>query len=357
MSMQNYTTSASRNSIRAAQDMLAHAQPITVLGDFGTQKEMPQNQTDTLVFRRTLPVGAVAAGTTIEGSARYQGTPGSSTGLTASSYLLAEGATPAANTVSFQDVTVQLQQYGILFKFSSKVELLYEDDIPAEMVKLTGETMAEVLEIVRYGVLKAGSTVVYANGTTRVGVNSAISLNALRKAARTLESNRAKRVTSRIAPGVNYATRAIQPAFLVFVHTDAVADVRNLTGFVKVEEYGSFKPVHDMEFGSCEDFRFIKSPLLQPVLAAGAAVGSTGMLAQNATNLDVYPFIVMGEDAWGQVALKGKKAIKPVMLKATQENHANPLGQFGYVGASTWFNAVRLNEAWMARIECAVTAL
>jgi hypothetical protein len=80
MSMQGYSTSASRNLIRAAQDMLAHAQPITVLGDFGTQKEMPQNQTDTLVFRRTLPVGAVAAGTTIEGSARYVGTPGFSTG-------------------------------------------------------------------------------------------------------------------------------------------------------------------------------------------------------------------------------------------------------------------------------------
>ena len=55
-----------------------------------------------------------------------------------------------ANTISFQDVTVQLQQYGILFKFSSKVESLYEDDIPAEMVKITGETMAEVLELVRY---------------------------------------------------------------------------------------------------------------------------------------------------------------------------------------------------------------
>ena len=32
------------------------------------------------------------------------------------------------------------------------------------MTKLTGETMAEVLEQVRYGVMKAGSTVVYANG-------------------------------------------------------------------------------------------------------------------------------------------------------------------------------------------------
>jgi N4-gp56 family major capsid protein len=353
MAIQNYGTVASRNLIRAAQGMLEHAQPITVLGDFGTQREMPQNSTDTLVFRRTLPFGASTVGTTIEGSNRYVGTPD----ISASNFVLSEGVTPNANTIAFQDVSVTLQQYGVLFKYSSKTEQLYEDDIPGEMVKLTGETLAEVMEMVRYGVLKAGSTVVYTNGSSRSGINSAISLNALRKSARTLESNRSRRVTSRLAPGVNFGTRAVQPAYIVFVHTDAVSDVRNLPGFTRVEEYGSFKPIHDREIGACEDFRFISSPLLKPFLAAGASVGSTGMLSVGGSNLDVYPFIIIGEDAWGQVALKGMSAIKPVVLKASQTNHANPLGQFGYVGASTWFATVRLNDAFMARIEAAVTAL
>jgi N4-gp56 family major capsid protein len=352
MAIQNYGTVASRNLIRAAQGMLEHAQPITVLGDFGTQREMPMNSTDTLVFRRTLPFGASAAGTTIEGTQRYVGTPD----ITASNFVLAEGVTPNSNTITFQDVTVQLQQYGILFKYSSKVEQLYEDDIPGEMIKLTGETMAEVMEMVRYGVLKAGSTVIYANGTTRSGLNTPISLNAIRKAARTLESNRARRVTSRLAPGVNFGTRAVQPAFIVFCHTDAVADVRNLPGFTRVEEYGSFKPIHDREIGACEDFRFISSPLLKSFLAAGSST-LNGCLSIGAANVDVYPFLVIGEDAWGQVALKGMSSIKPIVLKASQTNHANPLGQFGYVGASTWFASVRLNDAFMARIEAGVTAL
>lgn len=352
MSIQNYGTVASRNLIRAAQGMLEHAQPITVLGDFGTQREMPQNSTDTLVFRRTLPFGASTTGTTIEGSSRYVGTPD----ITASNFVLAEGVTPNANTISFQDVSVQLQQYGVLFKYSSKVEQLYEDDIPGEMVKLTGETLAEVMEMVRYGVLKAGSTVIYANGSSRSAVNTAISLNSIRKAARTLESNRSRRVTSRLAPGVNFGTRAVQPAYVVFVHTDAVSDIRNLSGFTRVEEYGSFKPIHDREIGACEDFRFISSPLLKSFAGAGSST-LNGMLSVGASNVDVYPFIIIGEDAWGQVALKGMSAIKPVVLKASQTNHANPLGQFGYVGASTWFATVRLNDAFMARIEAGVTAL
>jgi N4-gp56 family major capsid protein len=332
--------------------MLEHAQPITVLGDFGTQREMPQNSTDTLVFRRTLPFGASTTGTTIENSSRYVGTPD----ITASNFVLAEGVTPNANTISFQDVSVQLQQYGVLFKYSSKVEQLYEDDIPGEMVKLTGETLAEVMEMVRYGVLKAGSTVIYANGSSRSAINTAISLNAIRKAARTLESNRSRRVTSRLAPGVNFGTRAVQPAYVIFCHTDAVSDIRNLPGFTRVEEYGSFKPIHDREIGACEDFRFISSPLLKSFAAAGSAT-LNGMLSVGAANVDVYPFIIIGEDCWGQVALKGMSAIKPVVLKASQTNHANPLGQFGYVGASTWFATVRLNDAFMARIEAGVTAL
>lgn len=353
MAIQNYSTVASRNLIRAAQGMLEHAQPITVLGDFGTQREMPMNSTDTLVFRRTLPFGASTTGTTIENSARYVGTPQ----ITASNFVLAEGVTPNSNTISFQDVSVTLQQYGVLFKYSNKTEQLYEDDIPGEMVKLTGETLAEVMELVRYGVLKAGSTVVYSNGSSRSAINTAITLNSIRKAARTLDSNRARRVTSRLAPGVNFATRAVQPAYIVFCHTDAVSDVRNLSGFTRVEDYGSFKPIHDREIGACEDFRFISSPLLTSFAAAGASVSTSGMLSVGGSNVDVYPFIVIGEDAWGQVALKGMQAIKPVVLKASQTNHANPLGQFGYVGASTWFATVRLNDAWMARIEAGVTAL
>lgn len=354
MAFQGYNTASSRNLIRAAQGMLEHAQPITVLGDFGTQREMPANATDTLVFRRTLPLGASLVGTNIQngGPAGYVGTPN----LNASNFLLSEGVTPNSQALGFQDVSVQLQQFGVLFKFSSKVENLYEDDIPGEMVKLVGETLAEVLELVRYGVMKAGSVVMYANGSSRSSVNTPISLNVLRKSARVLESNRARRVTTRLAPGPNFATRAVAPAYLVFVHTDAEADIRNLPGFTRCEEYGSYKPVHEREFGSVEQFRFISSPLFAPFAAAGSSTLNGCVSVGNAA-VDVYPCLVVAEDAWGQVALKGFNSLTPVVLKASDKNHANPLGQFGYVGAQTWFNAVRLNEAWMCRVEVGVTNL
>ena len=62
MTMQTYSTVASRNLIRAEQEMLAHAEPIEVLAPFGMQKSQPQRKTDTVVFRRVNPYNMAANG-------------------------------------------------------------------------------------------------------------------------------------------------------------------------------------------------------------------------------------------------------------------------------------------------------
>lgn len=345
MAVQLYSTVASRNLIRAELKMLKHAEPIIVLGKFGSHKEQPLRKTDTIVFRRLKPFNATSAEVP---------------DITAANFVTSEGTTPTANTISYTDVTIQLNQYAVLFKFSSKSELMYEDDIPDDMATLTGETLAEVAELVCYGQMKSGSTVFYANGSTRAGVNTAVSLGKLRAVARTMEANRAKRLTSAIKAGPNFGTSSVEPAFPVFHHTDLNSDVRDLPGFTRREDYGSaIKPVHPREIGACEEFRFVPSPLFAPYLAAGAAVGSSGMVATDSTNIDVYPMVVVGQDACGHVSLKGHgtTGISPTIIPSSQKNHANPSGMFGYVGADFWYNSVRLNENWMARVEVAATDL
>jgi N4-gp56 family major capsid protein len=341
MTMQTYSTVASRNLIRAEQEMLAHAEPIEVLAPFGMQKSQPQRKTDTVVFRRVNPYNMAA-----------NGVPQ----IDVNAFEIQEGITPNSNTISYTDVSVTLKQYGVLFKFSSKAELMYEDDIPSDMSKVCGETMAEVAEKIRYGVIKGGTSVIYANGASRAAVNTAISLAKLRQAARSLESARAKMVTSRLAPGPDFGTAPVEPGYLVFIHTDVESDVRNLPGFTKVEEYAQRKLVHMRELGAVERFRFITSPLFEPFLGSGSGT-LNGMLSVGATNVDVYPCVVVAEDAWGQISLKGMGSVQPTILKATTKNHANPLGQFGYVGCNFWMNAVLLNQNWMVRVEVGATSL
>jgi N4-gp56 family major capsid protein len=348
--MQTYSLVPSRNLIMAEREMLKHAMPIKVLSTFGTQKQVPQNKTDTVVFRRALPIDA--------------GTNGAPS-ITASNYLLQEGVTPGSRTISYQDVQVTLQQYGVLMKLSSKAEAMYEDDIPGDMVKLVGEHMASIEELISYGVVRGGTNVVYANGSARNSVNTAITVNKLRQAARQLESAHAQLVTEKLAASVNYGTTAVEPSYLVFIHTDMESDFRNLTVngnivFTPVAKYGSMKPVHEREIGAVERFRIITSPYFKPFLAAGGSITAGTFLSNGGTSgttADVYPVMVVAQEAWGQVALKGMNAIQPIYLPAKQITHANPMGQFGYVGANFYKNAVRLNENWMVRVEAACSAL
>ncbi len=343
--MQNYSTVPSRNLIMAEREMLKAAEPRKVLSSFGMNKEMPKNKTDTVVFRRCLPIDAATNGAPV---------------VDANNYLLQEGVTPGARSIVYQDVQATLQQYGVLMKLSSKTESLYEDNVPMDMVKKVGEHMTSIEENIAYGVIRGGTTVVFANGTVRTAVNTAISLNKLRQCTRTLESAHADKVSTALRTGVNYGVTAIEEAYCVFIHTDLSADVRNIPGFVPVVEYGQAKQLHAREIGAVEEFRFITSPYFRPFLAAGGTVVAGAFLSNGGTvgtTADVYPVLIVAEEAWGGVALKGMGAIQPIYLPAKQITHGNPMGQFGYVGANFWKTAVRLNENWMVRLEVAASGL
>lgn len=327
-------------------DILKHAVPAEVLGITGQQRAMPKNQSKTIVHRRYLPYGAAATNfNTINRPV-----------ATAAGHELTEGVTPTADSLTPQDITVTLKQYGCLYELTDVVADTYEDDVPAEMKKHCGERIALVREMVRYGVLKACTNVFYAGGgSTRVSVNTKITLNLLRKISRNLQANHAKRITGILDASPNVATKPVDAAYLVFVHTDAEADIRDLAGFKHVSEYGSRKVVSPYEIGSVENFRFITSPELAPYAAAGALIGATGMTGT--TNIDVYPFIMVGEDAWGQLALRGLDAIDPTYIPPGQKDKSDPLGQRGYVGAKFYMACTMLNEGWMAVAEAGVTAL
>jgi len=342
--MQLYNTVPQRTTVLAIRGMLKYAEAIKTLSDFGSQEQIPTNKADTVVFRRPVPIDASSNGAPV---------------VTATDYLLTEGTTPAPKTLSYQDVSVTLQQWGVLMKMSTKAAILYEDNIPQDMQKVVGQHMATIEEMICYGVVRGGTNVVYAGGVSaRSSVASGISLTMLRKSARILEKAHAMKVTKRLKSGPNFGESSVEPSYIVFIHTDLEADVRNIAGFTPKVDYGSGSEAHAREVGAVENFRFITSPYFRPWLQAGATVATGTYLTNGASGnaaADVYPFMVVAEDAWGQVAVKGYGSVDPVYLPPQQKNHANPMGQFGYVGATFWKNAVRLNENWIVRGECAAS--
>lgn len=344
--MQRYATQAERIAAQKGA-MLKTAVPKTVLGITGTQHRMKKNMSRVIKFRRWLPFGGASTNATTINN----------WDVTASNHLTSEGVTPNPDTLSAQDISVTMQQYSALMMYSDVANDMYEDDLPAAEHDQIGKRMGLVKELIAYGALKGCTNKFYAGGTSRSTVDQTVTLSLIRNISASLQSNRCEFITRVLKPSADYATQPVEAGMIVFAHTDAENDIRNLPGFIPVPNYASGKPVSPGEVGSCDRFRFILSPELKPIIDSGASVGSTGLRSTGASNIDVYPFIVVAEDAWGDVALRGMDSLEPSHIPVGQKSKSDPLGQRGYVGCKFYSAMFVQNDGWMAVAECGVSDL
>jgi N4-gp56 family major capsid protein len=327
-----YGSISQRTAAWAAREMLSHAEPVLVLSKFGASKPLPSNKAKTATWRRPIPFE-----------------------VSTTNMLLTEGVTPSAVQMQYEDVSATLSQYGRLVEITDHVQDLAEDPVLKDAAMMVGENMAELIEVIIWGAIKAGTSVIYANGTARTDVNTVVSLDDIRLAVRSLRSNRGKPITRILDSSPDYNTKPVEAGFVAVGHTDLEADIRNLTGFTPVAQYGSRQPLCPEEIGAVESVRFVLSPVLTAYPDAGGAKGTHK--STSGTSADVYPLVILAREAYGLVPLKGKYAITPTVINPGTVDKSDPLGQRGYVGAKTYFTALILNNAWIQRIECAVDDL
>ena len=331
MPITSYGDISQRTAGWAANEMLDHAEPILVLSKFGQSKPLPKNKADTVKFRRPVPFANITV-------------------------PLSEGVTPTSQQMAYEDVTVQIKQWGAWTEISDYVNDMSEDPVLADASMLCGEQAAETVEYQTWGAIRAGTNVFYANGTTRTGVDSVYTLAKQRAVTRSLKANRAKKVTSMVASTTNYGTEQVDAAFIGFAHTDLEADIRDMPNFTPCEKYGSMKAL-PYEIGKVEDVRYILSPVLDSFADAGGTASTNGVVSTTGTSADVYPIVIVGKESYGLIPLKGAGAITPKVLNPDTPRGGDPLGQRGSVGWKAYYVCKVLNEGWMARAEVAASAL
>jgi N4-gp56 family major capsid protein len=255
---------------------------------------------------------------------------------------------------------------------------LYEDDIPAEIKTQIGERVALVNEMIIYGVLKSCTNTFFAGvGTSVSTTNDKITLGLLRKIARSMQANHARPVTTMLKASANISTEPVEQGYVVVCHTDLEPDLRDIAGFIPVSKYATGTPMAN-EIGRVERFRFVTSPDLPATYAGGASgtAGSAGTGYSSITNppsnpsgttkfgsaltnnaIDIYPFFVLGQDAFSQIALRGKESTDPTFIPAGEKTKSDPHGQRGYAGAIWWKGVMIENNQWMALGYCGITAL
>lgn len=319
-----------RTNLYAAADMLAHAKPVEVLQKMARVVPMPLNSSMTIRFRRRVP-------------------------FTAKTTPLAEGVTPDATSMAYEDVSATLRQYGDQSVITDVIHDTHEDAVIKDATMMHGENIGRTKEALLYGVIRGGTTVSYANGSSRNAVNTVITLDLQRRVTRYLRAQKAMKITKILDATMNISTRYVEAAYVAFAHTDCDRDIRGLSGFLPVAAYGTKSVICPEEIGSVEDVRYVLSADLAPFADAGGAKGT--MVSTTGTSADVYPVIFVGQDAYATVVLRGKDAINASVIMPGVKTKDDPLGQRGVVAWIMYHAALRLNETWMARLEVAVTAL
>ncbi|MBF0177229.1 MAG: N4-gp56 family major capsid protein [Magnetococcales bacterium] len=330
--MTSYGDISQRTAAWVAATMLEHADPILVLSKFGLVKEVPKNTAESVKFRRPVP-------------------------FTAAITPLVEGVSPTAQKMQYEDIVATLKQYGAPVEITDKVADLIEDAVLQDAATLAGEQAGETIETLTWGLISGGTNVFYAGtgDTSRTDVNDPVTLGRQRLITRFLKAQKARQIALRIGPSDGQGTEPVAASYVALGHTDLESDIRSMTGFVPVEKYGSYKPTCPQEVGKVEDVRYVLTPHMTPWEAAGSGT-LNGMKSVGGSKVDVYPIIYVGRGAYGLVALTGERDIEPMVLNPGKPSKSDPLGQRGYVSWKTYFTAVRLNEAWMVRLECGVTS-
>jgi len=324
-----------RVAVKSSKRLLRVAQPKLVTQRFGQPEVQEGNSGSQRKWRRYHPFPVTTA-------------------------PLAEGISPNGVRIVFTDYQVVMQQYGDVVYITDRVADTHEDPLLKIMSERCGQQYAQVIELVTIDVLKSCTNRFFAGSVgARGSVVAKVTRADIRNVTRALDRNQAMTISSVIAPGEKVATQPVEASFFAMGHTDLGPDIRGITGFVPSVNYSQPGKTMECEIGKVDNIRFILTTNFTPWVASGGSSSTmlnNGMPPDGSEACDVYPLIIVGQDAYGVVRLQGREAVSMYVLNPNVARGGDPIGQRGSIGWKTYYAAVILADPWMAVLEVACTA-
>jgi N4-gp56 family major capsid protein len=267
--------------------------------------------------------------------------------LTAATTPLTEGTTPAGSSLSVTDITATVAQYGDFITITDVVDYQSQDPVLMEAAEILGDQAGDTLDQLTRDILNAGTNVYYA-GTghtlrSQVAAGELITDTLIKKIVRLLKNNKARRMTKMVNATTGYGTTPLNASYIGICHPNTTYDLKAVTGFTSVEKYSSTNGVMDGEIGKVDEVRFVETTNAKVFAGEGAS------------SIDVYSTIIFGSDAYGTTRISGE-ALKNIVKPLGSAGSADPLDQRATSGWKATFVAKILNDAFLARIEHAVSA-
>lgn len=267
--------------------------------------------------------------------------------LAAATTPLQEGNTPVGTELSVTDITATVLQYGAYVTLTDVLDYQTQDPILMETAEILGDQMGDTLDQLTRDVLNAGTNYYFAGSghtlRSEVAVGEIITDTLIKKTVRLLKNNKARRLTKMVDATTGYGTSPLNASYIGIVHPNTTYDLKGISNFVPVEKYASTAGIMDGEVGKYDEVRFVETTNAKVFVGEGAGTPA----------IDVYSTIVFGSDAYGTTRISGeamKNIVKPL------GSGEDPLNQRATSGWKATFVAKILNQAYLVRIEHAVSA-
>lgn len=248
------------------------------------------------------------------------------TPLALATTALTEGTDPSAVDMTATNVDATLAEYGNYTIVSSLFSATSIDDNLAEHVDVHGQNAGETIDAIIRNVLSAGATAQIAAGKALTAVAATDTLTGLeiRKAVRTLKTNKAKRYDNGFYRGI------IQPY--------QAMDLMGNSEWLSAYQYTTPEQIQRGVVGRIHGVEFVES-----------TQGST-----EASTVTIYHTFIFGQNAYGVVRLESMKEPKVYVAQGVTQN--NPLNLRSTVGWRMPFAAVVLNANWVICVKTGATA-
>ena len=297
--------------------MLKAARPLLVHLRWAQVKDIPRNESAVIKFRR---YSLLSAATT----------------------ALTEGVTPSGSQLSVTNITATVQQYGDYITMTDLLVFTTLDPVLTETADLLGQQSGNTLDQLCRNVIGAGTTIQFASTSTQTSEVTAamkITRQEVREAVRTLQGNDASKMTRMVNPSTGFNTSPINAAYIGIISHSTLYDLKNETGFLPVEEYGSQKDVMEGEVGAMDDVRFVMT---------------TNALTESST-VTVHHTLILAQNFYAITRVSGE-AMRNIIKPLGSGGTSDPLDQVQTSGWKATFVAKILNENFAVRIEHAVSS-
>lgn len=291
--------------------------------------------------------------------------------LALSTTALGEVASPAfgmgrsASTPTITDITKAVAKYGNFFYPSEEVDLFNINSKSAALLDTLGENAGASLNaLARNEFGNATNIRIGAGAATITACVTAMSTTDIKYAVNKLNVKSAMKMFP-MGTGTDKVTSStIRASYFGICHPDVEEDIRLMTGFLGVEQYGSNLETLVGEFGAVNGVRFAATEI-STINTSGGTTSAAGF--RGSTNIlnDIYNTYIYGKEAVGTVGLggqftdmpmvggpetAGQSAIELISVPPSQASVANPYGEVGVLSWKAWHATKILNENWIWKL-------